>query len=132
MGNAQLSVIANSPGVYYFVHRNRPKSGYTSKSKNAFHELELMFNQLFEKQHSRLSALELELKYNAPDAKDWIIRLLTVSSQESLHSHEIWSIVNHRSLVPEGLNQKLTFQSKEQFYDFAEKYAKKIREKQNK
>ena len=131
--NTQLSAVSKFPGVYYFTNRETPKKGYTAKSKNAFYDIVQMFHQLYDKAHDKLSPLEKELRYNLPDAKGWAIRLLTVPDVESLDFHESWSIVNHHSLHPEGLNTKLTFYSKEHFYEFAEKYrAKKIKDKKKK
>ena len=129
--NTQLSAVSRFPGVYYFVHRETRNKGFTAKSKNAFYDIVQMFHQLYDKPYDKLSPIERELKYINPDAKGWVIRLLTVPDAESLDFNEAWSIVNHRSLHPEGLNPKLTFHSKEHFYEFAEKYrAKKIKEKQ--
>lgn len=124
-----MAAIADSAGVYYFSHREYPNKRYTKKSKKAFHEIAEMFHHLYDKPHKELSPLEFELKYNIPDAKGWVIRLFTVSDSESIHFMEVWQIVMHHSLQPEGLNQKLTFTSKEQFYEFAEKFANECRER---
>lgn len=130
MGNAQLSAVSTKmPGVYYFVHREHKAKGYTGKSHNAFYDLVQMFHSLYDKPEEKLNPLEEELKYNLPDASGWFIRLISVGNAASLKCMESWSIVLHHTLQPEGLNPNLSFLSREQFDEFAEMYAKKLREK---
>ncbi len=129
MGNANLAAFANSAGIYHFNHMDHACKCYTAKSKIAFYDIVQMFHQLYEKPHKKLSPLEFELKYNLPDAKGWMIRLFTVSDPGLIYSEEVWHIAVHRTLQPDGLNKQLTFHSKEHFYEFAEKYAKQVREK---
>lgn len=130
MGNAQLSAVsAKMAGVYYFVHREHKQKGYTGKSCDAFRDLVQMFHSLYDKPEDKLNPLEVELKYNIPEANGWIIRLLSVGNPDSLNFTESWSIIFHHTLQPEGLNPKVSFHSREQFYKFAEMYAKKLREK---
>ncbi len=129
MGNANLAAFSNSAGIYHFHHMDHDGKCYTAKSRSAFYDIVQMFHQLYNKPHKKLSPLEFELRYNLPDAKGWMIRLYTVSDPKLIHSEEVWHIVMNRTLQPDGLNKQLTFISKEQFYEFAEKYAKELRDK---
>lgn len=129
MGNANLSAFANSAGIYHFHHMDHVDKCYTAKSRSALYDIVHMFHQLYDKPHKKLSSIEFELKYNLPDANGWMIRLFTVSNPKSIYFEEIWHTVVNRTLQPDGLNRQLTFNSKEQFYEFAQRYAGELRDK---
>lgn len=126
------SLTATSSALYLFLHKSDEKKRYTGKSKNCYHELVQMFHRLFEKPEIKLSPIELELKYFNPDAENWHFRLYPVPFPDNLEAELNYKIVHHGTLHPKGLNPELKFTSKEQFYVFAENYAKLMRERTSK
>lgn len=126
------SLTATSAALYLFLHKSNEKKRYIGKSRNCYHELVQMFHRLFEKQESKLSPIELEIKYLNPDADNWHFRLYPVPSPDNLEAELSYKIIHHGTLHPNGLNPEIKFTSKEQFYVFAESYIKLMRERSKK
>ena len=126
------SLTVTSAALYLFLHKSDEKKRYIGKSRNCYHELVQMFHRLFEKPESKLSPIELEIKYFNPDADNWHFRLYPVPFPDNLEAELSYKIIHHGTLHPNGLNPEIKFTSKEQFYAFAESYVKLIRERSKK
>ena len=87
-----------------------------------------MFHRLYDKKDERLSALEKEIKYNSPDASDWVFRIYSLSSADQLEVEVNRRILENNTLEPAGMNTEIRFSTKESFLKFAEAYAQNLRE----
>ena len=74
LGCDLLALTNTKCGVYIFIHKNEEHLRYVGKSRNAYQEIVQLFNRLFEKPENKLSPIEMELKYNYPDADSWHFR----------------------------------------------------------
>ena len=126
------SLTATSSALYLFLHKSEEKKRYIGKSRYCYQELVQMFHRLFEKPESKLSPIEVELKYFNPDADNWHFRLYPVPVSGNLEAELNYKIIHHGTLHPLGLNPEIRFTSKEQFYVFAENYVKYTRERSKK
>jgi len=90
-----------------------------------------MFHRLFEKKEDKLNELEKEIKYNSPDSDQWTFRIYSVNN-DAVEVEANKRILMNNTLQPSGLNTEVRFTSRDSFYQFAESYAKAMREKASK
>ncbi len=129
MYSTNVSVLtATTTGIYMFVHKRSPTKKYVAKSRTAYHDLVQMFHRLYDKKDERLTTLEREIRYNSPDAADWMFRIYALSSADLLEAEANKRILENNTLHPSGMNTELKFSSKESFFKFAEDYAQSLRE----
>lgn len=119
-------------GVYIFTHKLQRTKRYVGKSRTCYHDLVQMFHRLFERKEDKLGMLEKEIKYNSPDADQWTFRIYSVSNADSMEVEANKRIILNNTLFPNGLNIEIRFSTKASFYEFAEVYAKTMREKATK
>ena len=110
-------------GVYYFQHKYDRTKHYAGKSLQLYVDLTQMFTYLYEKPVEQMNPLEIHLRFHNPDANLWNVRAYEYDL-ESLDLELLKLIVQQRCLHPEGLNEKLTIVTKQDFAKFCEWYTK--------
>ena len=126
------SLTSVTTGVYIFTHKRQRTKRFVGKSRTCHHDLVQMFHRLYERKEDKLSTLEKEIKYNSPDADEWSFRIYSVNNPDCVEMEANKRIILNNTLYPNGLNTEFRFSSKESFYQFAEVYAKIMREKATK
>ena len=105
------------PGVYFIHHRTKEQAKWVGVSPDLCRTLCGLFFQLYQKERSELSPLEVELKFFSPLAADWDIKVWTVDPSE-LVLERAKKIVQCKTLKPLGLNNALKFTTKETWEEF--------------
>ena len=126
------ALTSTTTGVYIFTHKHLQSKKYVAMSRTAYYDLIQMFHRLYDIKDERLNALEWEMKYNSPNASQWMVRIYSVSNAQMLEVEGNLVIISNNALQPAGLNKEVKFTSKDSFYSFAEVYAKKQRESTSK
>ena len=125
-----LAVFADlGPGVYFMHHKTKKQAKWVGLSPDLCRTLCGLFFQLYQKERSELSPLEVELKFFSPFATDWDIQVWVADPKE-LVMEKAKKIVECKTLKPLGLNTSLTFTDKETWEEFTSWFqAKKRKQK---
>ena len=115
-------------GVYLFQHKFDIKKKYIGKSMALYSDLTRLFSGLYDKPDEKMTALERELRYGTPDAKDWNVRVWGTPPDKT-YLEQAKLIIQHRTLVPSGLNEEVSFVSRKDFNAFCEWYTEFRRKK---
>ena len=126
------ALTSTTAGIYMFTHKHLQTKKYVAMSRTAYHDLVLMFHRLYEKNDDKLNSLEWEIKFNSPNASQWVFRIYSVANSEMLEVEANRRIILNNTLQPAGLNTEVMFSSKESFYNFAEVYAQMQRKNASK
>ena len=105
------------PGVYFMCHRTKKQAKWVGFSPDLCRTLCGLFFQLYQKERSELSPLEVELKFFSPLAADWDIRVWAADPKE-LALERAKKVVEFKTLKPLGLNNALKFTTKEMWEEF--------------
>ena len=105
------------PGVYYMCHRTKEQAKWVGLSPDLCRTLCGLFFQLYQKERSELTPLEVELKFFSPLAADWDIKVWTAEPKD-LVLERAKKIVEYKTLKPLGLNNALKFTTKEMWEEF--------------
>ena len=105
------------PGVYFMCHKTKEQAKWVGLSPDLCRTLCGLFFQLYQKERSKLSPLEVELKFFSPLAADWDIKVWTAEPKD-LVLERAKKIVEYKTLKPLGLNASLTFTTKESWEEF--------------
>ena len=109
-------------GVYFMCHRTKKQAKWVGASPDLCRTLCGLFFHLYQKERSKLSPLEVELKFFSPLAADWDITVWTAEPNE-LVLERAKKIVEYKTLKPLGLNNALKFTTKEAWEVFTAWYA---------
>ena len=124
-----VAVLADlGPGVYFMRHRTKKQAKWVGLSPDLCRSLCGLFFQLYQKKHSELSPLEVELKFFSPLAADWDIQVWSADPKE-LALERAKKIVEFKTLKPLGLNNGLKFTTKETWEEFIGWFAAQRRNK---
>ena len=104
-------------GIYLMRHRTKEQTKWVGLSPDLCRTLCGFFFQLYQKKHSELNPLEVELKFFSPLAADWDIKVWAAKPKE-LVLERAKKIVEFRTLKPLGLNNSLKFTNKEVWEEF--------------
>ena len=104
-------------GVYFMFHKTKKQAKWVGLSPDLCRTLCGHFFQLYHKEHSQLSPIEVELKFFTPFAADWDIQVWTAEPKE-LVLERAKKIVEFNTLKPLGLNNALKFTTKEMWEEF--------------
>ena len=115
------------PGVYFIHHRTKAQAKWVGFSPDLCRSLCGLFFQLYQKEHSKLSPLEVELKFFSPLAADWNIKVWVTDPKE-LALERAKKIVEFKTLKPLGLNNSLKFTTKEVWEEFTGWFAAQRRQ----
>ena len=105
------------PGVYFMCHRTKEQAKWVGASPDLCRTLCGLFFQLYQKERSKLTPLEVELKFFSPLAADWDIKVWTAEPKD-LVLERAKKILEHKTLKPLGLNASLIFTTKELWEEF--------------
>ena len=115
-------------GVYLMRHRIKEQTKWVGLSPDLCRTLCGFFFQLYQKERSELSPIEVELKFFSPHAADWDIKVWTAEPRE-LVVERAKRIVEFKTLKPLGLNNALKFTTKEMWEEFTAWFAAQKRKK---
>jgi len=104
-------------GVYLMCHRTKKLAKWVGLSPDLCRTLCGLVFQLYHKERSQLSPIEVELKFFSPLAADWDIQVWTAEPRE-LVLERAKKIVEFKTLKPLGLNNALKFTTKENWEEF--------------
>ena len=114
------------PAVYLMRHRIKKQAKWVGLSPDLCRTLCGVFFQLYRKERSDLSPIEVELKFFSPHAADWDIQVWSVVPKE-LVLERAKKIVVFKTLTPRGLNTSLTLTGKEMWEEFSSWFQAKKR-----
>ena len=114
------------PAVYLMRHRIKKKAKWVGLSPDLCRTLCGFFFQLYRKDRSELSPIEVELKFFSPNAANWDIQVWFVVPKE-LVLERAKKIVEFKTLTPRGLNTSLTLTGKEMWEEFSSWFQAKKR-----
>ena len=115
-------------GVYFMCHKTKMQAKWVGLSPDLCRTLCGLVFQLYHKERSQLSPVEVELKFFSPLAADWDIQVWTAEPKE-LVLERAKKIVEFKTLKPLGLNNALTFTTKEMWEEFTGWFAAQRRKK---
>ena len=115
-------------GVYIMCHKTKKQAKWVGLSPDLCRTLCGHFFQLYHKERSQLSPIEVELKFFTPLAIDWDIQVWTAEPKE-LVLERAKKIVEFKTLKPLGLNNALKFTTKEMWEEFTGWFAAQKRKK---
>ena len=104
-------------GVYFIHHKTKEQAKWVGLSPDLCRTLCGLFFQLYQKERSELTPLEVELKFFSPLAADWDIKVWTAEPKD-LVLERAKKIVEYKTLKPLGLNNTLKFTTKEMWEEF--------------
>ena len=104
-------------GVYFMQHRTKEQAKWVGLSPDLCRTLCGLFFQLYQKECSELSPLEVEIKFFSPLAADWDIKVWTADPKD-LVLERAKKIVEYKTLKPLGLNNALKLTTKEMWEEF--------------
>ena len=116
------------PGVYFMCHKTKKQAKWVGLSPDLSRTLCGLFFQLYQKERSELSPLEVELKFFSPLTADWDIQVWSTDPKE-LVLERAKKIVEFKTLKPLGLNNTLKFTTKEMWEEFIGWFAAQRRNK---
>lgn len=108
-------------GVYLFQHKFEKDKRFVGKSMQLFNHLTKLFSGLYEKLDEDMDSFERILRYSLPDAKDWNVRVWA-AHPEKVDLEMSKGIIQFQTLQPLGLNTRISFTTKNDFYTFCEWY----------
>ena len=114
------------PGVYYMRHRSKKQAKWVGLSPDLCRTLCGIVFKLYQKERSKLSPLEVELKFFSPLAADWDIKVWTAEPKD-LVLERAKKILEYKTLKPLGLNTSLDFTGKEVWEEFCSWFTAKKR-----
>ena len=116
-------------GVYFMCHKTKRQAKWVGLSPDLCRTLCGHFFQLYHKERSQLSPIEVELKFFSPLAADWDIQVWTAEPKE-LVLERAKKIVEFKTLKPRGLNTSLTLTGKEMWEEFISWFQAKRRKQE--
>ena len=85
-----------------------------------------IINNLYKKEMSGMTSIEVELKYFSPKAEDWIVQVWQCE-KETLLVERAKKIIEKQTLTPHGLNKSLKIPGKQGWEEFAEWYTQAMK-----
>jgi hypothetical protein len=114
------------PGIFYMFHKTKMKAKYVGFAANLPVTLCGTINNLYKKEMSGMTPIEVELKYFSPKAEDWIVQVWQCE-KEALLVERAKMIIEKQTLRPHGLNRSLKIPCKQGWGGFTEWYTDAVK-----
>ena len=111
-------------GVVMLTHRKKKSARFIGSSSNLFSYLYKIFKDLYKKEVNELTPIEVELKYFSPNAEDWSMTVWLYDNADQVSMATNQKLMEHCCLRPHGLNHEISWNSKEEWKEFASCYMK--------
>ena len=104
------------PGIFYMFHKIKSTAKYIGFATNLPVTLCAIINNLYTKEQSKMTPIELELKYFTPSAENWVVQVWQCK-KKALLWERAKRIIENQTLRPSGLNKTLKIAGKEGWDD---------------